>query len=1499
VACLARLDGVPIHDVIERGLATLDHLEHRGAEGADPDTGDGAGILFQLPHDFLQARAADFGVERVAQAGKVAVAMCFLPADADRRAELEARIEQVVIDEGQMPQGWRTVPVDPDHCGTTARRCMPVIRQLLVERGAGCPDQDAFERKLYVIRRVLELESSDVTFPSFSSRTIVYKGMLTAPQLSRFYADLRDPELRSAMAIVHSRFSTNTFPAWDLAHPHHFCAHNGEINTLAGNINWMQAREAIFESPELGDDLKRLTPLVTPGMSDSLAFDRIFELLVLAGRSLPHAAMMMIPRAYEGRSDTPPELEGFYRYHSRLIEPWDGPAAIMFSDGRFLGATLDRNGLRPGRWLVTRDGWVAVSSEAGSFQVPDEDVVYRGRLRPGSMFAVDLERGRVLDENEAEMEVARLHPWGEWDAKRTVTLDEVPERAVPDEAPEPSEEELRRQQLAFGYSQEDLRVILLPMARDAKEPTGSMGNDVALAVLSERSPSLFSYFKQRFAQVTNPAIDPVREQVVMSLRTGLGPEANLLEQGARPAAQLLLERPVLSNEQMAVLRSLEWGGLEAKVLDITWPVADGPDGMEAAVERVCAEASRAIRAGTSLIVLSDRAMGPDRVPIPALLAASALHQHLVRSGDRTLAGLAIETGEAREVHHVAALIGYGASAVNPYVMLDSVAALAMDEQLDHVVEPEEAVERTLDALGTGLLKVLSKMGISTISSYNAAQIFEAVGLDRELVRRHFTGTSSSIGGVGSDQLAREALARHARAYPESHGLAEPEHVTSSLLPAAHAKLLPQGGVYAWRRDGERHMWDPDTIASLQLAARGNGSGAEHYAEFSERVNQENAGHGLIRGLLGTKPLGPPVPLDEVEPVEEIVKRFSTGAMSLGALSPEAHETLAVAMNRIGGRSNSGEGGEDARRYRKERNGDWRRSAIKQVASGRFGVTAHYLANADQLQIKISQGAKPGEGGQLPGAKVGEYIAQLRYSTPGVELISPPPHHDIYSIEDLKQLIYDLRTSNPTATVSVKLASEVGVGTVAAGVVKAGADHVVIAGHDGGTGASPQSSIQSAGVPWEIGLAETQQILLQNDLRARVMLQIDGQMRTGRDVVVAALMGADEYGFSTAPLIVAGCIMMRVCHLNTCPVGVATQDPELRRRFAGKPEHVVNYLMMVAEEVRTLLAEMGARSLEQLIGRVDLLEHQAAVDHWKANGVDLTDLLADAREPGEEPRFNPAAVPEREALDPLGLLDEARGAIRAAKRIVIERDVLNLHRAIGGVLSNEVATRHGVGGLPDGTIQLKLRGSAGQSLGAWLAPGIAIELRGEANDYVGKGLSGGVLAVRPPDAATYVAEDNVIIGNVALYGATAGRAFFRGRAGERFAVRNSGAQAVVEGVGDHGCEYMTGGVVVVIGPTGHNFAAGMTGGVAYVHDPDDTFRQRCNQALVDLEDPGPEDRAELRDLLLEHHRRTGSPVAERILGRGPSALDEFTKVMPREYKRIILERRRLATVGVTA
>jgi glutamate synthase (NADPH) large chain len=1487
VACVARLDGEPSHEVLERALAALDNLEHRGAAGADVTTGDGAGITLQLSHRFLRERAAEFGTaaESLPPEGRVAVAMCFLPSDEERRAKLERRLDKVVMAEGQVLLGWRDVPVEPEAAGHLARRVAPRIRQLLIGAGDEIADQDAFERKLFVIRRVIELESgSDVSFPSFSSRTIVYKGMLAAPQLARFYLDLRDPALTSALALVHSRFSTNTFPSWELAHPYRLIAHNGEFNTLRGNRNWLRAREATMSSPLFGDDLRRCLPLLDEEISDSASFDRVLELLYLSGRPLPEAVMMMIPRAWEHQHDLPEEIRDFYRHHASLMEPWDGPASVAFTDGRVLGAVLDRNGLRPGRWLVTGDGWVALASEAGAFAVDDETVVRRGRLRPGRLFMVDIERGKVFGDREVELELARRRPYRRWTDTHTIEFEELPAVEPPSEERAP----LRKQQLAFGYSQEDLRTLLAPMATTGKEPAGSMGNDVALAVLSDQEPSLFSYFKQQFAQVTNPAIDPVREDIVMSLRAVLGPEGNLLSDELGDAYQVALEQPILRNEELERLRRANNPRLSAAKLDITWAVSDGPGGMDRALERLCNRAAEAIGGGANLLILTDRRIGPGRVPIPSLLATSAVHQHLIRVGTRLQAGLLVESGEPREIHHMACLLGYGAGAVNPYLMLESLSEMSGRAELPEGLSYEEAEANTIAAIGKGLLKVLSKMGISTIASYTGAQIFEAVGLSSDLIDRHFTGTPSRIGGIGLDALAREALARHARAYPERHGLALGEHVEDQLLPAAHEDLLPQGGIYAWRRDGERHMWDPPTIAALQQSVRSNGGGATSYAEFSRLVNRENAARGMLRGLLKLRTPEQGIPIEEVEPAAEIVKRFCTGGMSLGALSPEAHETLAIAMNRLGGMSNSGEGGEDARRNVPDENGDSRRSAIRQVASARFGVNAHYLANASQLQIKISQGSKPGEGGQLPGHKVDRYIASLRFSTPGVELISPPPHHDIYSIEDLKQLIFDLRAANPRAQVSVKLAAEVGVGTVAAGVAKAGADHVVIAGHDGGTGASPLSSIQSAGVPWEIGLAETQQTLLRNDLRSRVTVQTDGQMRTGRDVVIAALLGTDEVGFSTAPLIATGCIMMRVCHLNTCPVGIATQDPELRRRFTGTPEQVVDYLVMVAEETRALMASLGIARFENLIGRVDLLEADSAIEHWKAQGVDLTEILAFPLEADGAPRRRTSDAPPKEDPDPLRLVEGARKAIDSGAPVRIEGEVSNVHRAVGGLLSSELVTAHGPEGLPDGTIDVSLRGSAGQSFGAWLAAGIKLDLRGEANDYVGKGMSGGVIVVRPPEGSSYAAEENVIAGNVALYGATGGMAFFRGVVGERFAVRNSGASAVVEAVGDHCCEYMTGGRVVVLGPAGRNFAAGMTGGIAYVHDPETRFASLCNTELADLDPLEGEDLLELRRLCEAHLEHTGSPVAERVLAEWERAAEQFVKVFPRDYKRVMVE-----------
>jgi glutamate synthase domain-containing protein 2/glutamate synthase domain-containing protein 1/glutamate synthase domain-containing protein 3 len=1457
VAFVARLSGEPSHETVRRAVTALENLEHRGAAGADPNTGDGAGMLLQMPDELMRGLVG----QDLPPPGAYGVAVCFLPQDEARRRELEELLAATVEAEGQRVVCWRDIPVDKDYVGITANWFAPYIKHLVVAASPDLAgDRDAFERKLYVIRRVAEKAAGpDLVIPSFSSRTVVYKGMLTAPQLMGYYPDLQDPRTKTALALVHSRFSTNTFPSWELAHPYRMIAHNGEINTLRGNVNWMRARESQLATDLFGDDLAKVLPVVRPGGSDSATFDNVLELLVLAGRCLPHAVMMMVPEAWEGRDDLPDHLKAFYAFHSCLMEPWDGPAAITFTDGRVIGATLDRNGLRPGRWMETRDGWVVLGSETGVLEEPPENVLRKGRLQPGKLFLVDLEEGRVIADEEVKEAVATRRPYAAWYDEGVVRLEELPERR-----PIAPREPLRTRQLAFGYTQEDLRILLAPMAAKGEEPIGSMGNDLALAVLSDQAPPLFSYFKQLFAQVTNPPVDPIREDVVMSVRTAVGSECNLLDESPEHAHQLVIEQPILRDAELESLRGVDSSVFRSHTVPITWPVADGPEGMARAVRRICDQASEAIAFGANILVLSDRGVGPTRAAIPSLLAVAAVHHHLVREGTRLQAGLVLESGEPREVHHFATLISYGASAINPYLMFESLHEAAPPDKRD------EAERKVVKAIGKGLLKTISKMGISTIQSYNGAQIFEAVGLAADLVEEHFTGTASRIGGVGIDVVARETLQRHALAYPRA------------------ATLLPVGGRYAWRRDGEAHQWSPAVIAKLQHAVRHGGRPT--YDEWARDVNEQTTRRAALRGLLGFRfdPDGG-IPLDEVEPASEIVKRFATGAMSLGSLSREAHETLAIGMNRVHGRSNTGEGGEDPARYERDPNGDWRRSAIKQVASGRFGVNVHYLSNADELQIKMAQGAKPGEGGQLPGHKVDRYIGKIRFTTPGVGLISPPPHHDIYSIEDLKQLIYDLRCANPGARVSVKLVAEVGVGTVAAGVAKANADHILISGHDGGTGASPLSSIQAAGLPWEIGLAETQQTLVMNDLRSRVWVQTDGQMKTGRDVVVAALLGADEVGFSTAPLIALGCIMMRACHLNTCPVGIATQDPELRRRFEGTPEQLVTYLFYVAEEARELMARLGVRRYEDMVGRVDLLEAAPALDHWKARGVDLSLLLAAPDAPPDAPRrrCRSQLSPLPGALD-WTLIEAAREAIDHRRPVAAEFAVRNVNRTVGGLLSHWVTKVHGAPGLPPETIRFTLRGSAGQSFAAWLAPGVELTLIGDANDYTGKGLSGGVVAVRPPDGAAFVAEENVIVGNTVLYGATSGRAFFRGQAGERFAVRNSGASAVVEGIGDHGCEYMTGGRVIVLGRTGLNFAAGMSGGVAYVLDEDGTFGARCNMELVGFDEIDESDAIELHGLVEEHHLRTFSPVAARLLADWERALSCFKKVMPHDYKRALAE-----------
>ncbi len=1441
IAFVAQLGGTRSNEAVRRALIALANLAHRGASGADADSGDGAGIMVQIPDRLFRAEVGDLPPQ-----GSYGVGVFFQPAG----QEFEPLVERIATAEGQQVIAWRDVPVDASVPGATARRTMPRIRQAVIAASPGL-DRDAFERKLYVIRRLAEKEAAGLVVPSLSSRTLVYKGMLTALQLDRFYLDLTDERLESAFAIVHSRFSTNTFPSWELAHPYRLIAHNGEINTLRGNANWMRARESQLCSELFGDDLPKVLPVIREGGSDTATFDNVLELLTLAGRSLPHALMMMVPEAYENRDDLPEELRGFYDFHRCLMEPWDGPAAIAFSDGRIVGATLDRNGLRPGRWYETADGWVVLASEAGVLPEPPANVVRKGRLQPGKLFVVDLEQQRIVSDEEIKMQEATGRPYGEWFEAEAVRLSDLPDAEQVSEPESP----LRTRQLLFGYAQEDMRVILAPLATNAEEPIGSMGNDTPLAALSGATRLLYSYFKQLFAQVTNPPIDPIREASVMSVGASVGSERNLLTESPEHARQLLIDNPILRDAELEQLRQVESDVFKSWTIDTTWPVADGAAGIETTLDRICAEADLALAAGANILILSDRRAGLNRVPMPSLLATGAVNNHLVREGTRLQTGIVVESGEPRSVHSIAVLIGYGAAAVNPYLMLETLADLAESGRLAGDIDAEQAQARAVKGIAKGLLKTMSKMGISTIASYCGAQAFEAVGLAPDLVERCFTGTASRIGGIGLRDVGEGAVQRHARAFP-----------------GTGRELLPVLGLYAWRRDGEAHMWNAETISTLQHSVR-SGS-AEAYERYAAAANEDAARLGNLRGLLRFRfPNGGGISVDEVEPALEIVKRFSTGAMSLGSISREAHETLARAMNRLGGRSNTGEGGEDPERF-----GDERRSRIKQVASGRFGVNAHYLANADEIQIKMAQGAKPGEGGQLPGHKVDGYIASVRLTTPGVGLISPPPHHDIYSIEDLKQLIYDLRCANPQARISVKLVAEVGVGTVAAGVAKAGADQVLISGHEGGTGAAPLSSILHAGIPWEIGLAETQQTLVRNELRSRIWVQTDGQLKTGRDVVVAALLGADEMGFATAPLVAAGCVMMRACHLNTCPVGIATQDPELRRRFTGQPEHVVRFFFFVAEEARRLMAQLGLARFDELVGRVDLLATDAAVGEWRERGIDLSAVLAEPHGDGPRRRVEaPPAMPD----DTLGrrLVELAQPAIEHGRPVTETALIANTDRTVGGLLSNAVTVAHGAAGLPEGAIRLTLRGAAGQSFGAWLAPGIELTLYGEANDYAGKGLSGGVLAVRPPEDAGFVAEENTIVGNTVLYGATRGRAFFRGLAGERFAVRNSGARTVVEGVGDHCCEYMTGGVVVVLGATGRNFGAGMTGGVAYVLDDAGDFEARCNRELVGLE--AVEDDEELRALVSEHLARTGSAVAARLLTDWRPS--RFVTVMPHDYR----------------
>ena len=1472
---IVNIAGKPSHDIVLKGLQILMSLEHRGACGCDAETGDGAGILIQVPHQFFLKETPKFGFEVPAEAGDYGVAMCFLPVERQSRLACEGVLERIARDEGLYVLGWRDTPLDVDAIGRVARASQPYIEQFFVRRPDGLAPE-AFERKLYVVRkraeseiRNSELRESEMFYiPSFSSRTIIYKGLLLANQIGEFYTELLDPNTTSALCLVHQRFSTNTFPTWQLAHPFRYLCHNGEINTVRGNVNWMNARQSVLSSPQF-DDMSKLFPLIQPGVSDSASLDNAVELLTMAGRSLPHVMAMLIPEAWDADTTMPPEKRAFYEYHASLTEPWDGPAAVAFTDGRLIGATLDRNGLRPARYLETKDGHLVMSSEAGVLPFKPEEIARKGRLQPGKMLLVDLEAGRIVPDEEIKAGLASRQPYAEWLKNNQVTLDSLPE---PSRVQGADHETVRMRQRCFGYTDEDVRLLVTPMASNGEEAIGSMGIDTPLACLSDKPQLLFNYFKQLFAQVTNPPIDPIREELVMSLTSYIGTERNMLAETPEHCHTLKMPQPILTNRELEKLRRVSRGDLLASTLSTTFKVHEGEVGLRRALDGLCRRASLQIKAGYSLLILSDRGVDEDYAPIPSLLALTAVHNHLAREGTRTGVALIIESGEPREVMHYSLLIGYGASAVNPYLAIETIEELAASGELKPGVTPEIAVKNYVKAVNKGLLKVFSKMGISTLQSYRGAQVFEAVGLNQALVDQYFTGTASRIEGIGLDVLADEATARHNFAFrPISES--EPE--------------LAIGGNYQFRVHGEHHLLNPQTVSKLQHAVQGGRY--ETFEEYAQLIDEQNNKLCTLRGLMTLKTAPRPIPLEEVEPASEIVKRFATGAMSFGSISAEAHETLAIAMNRIGGRSNTGEGGEDEARFIPLPNGDSRRSSVKQVASGRFGVTANYLVNADELQIKVAQGAKPGEGGQLPGHKVDATIARVRHSVPGVGLISPPPHHDIYSIEDLSQLIFDLKNVNPDARISVKLVAEVGVGTVAAGVSKAHADVVLISGYDGGTGASPLTSIKHAGVPWELGLAETQQVLVMNDLRSRIRVQVDGKLQTGRDVVIAALLGAEEFGFSTAPLVAMGCIMMRKCHLNTCPVGIATQNPELRKKFAGSPEHVVNFFFFIAEQVRSWMAKLGFRTVNEMIGRVDLIEMAPGVEHWKARGLDFESILYNPQVPGRVGRRQLICQDHglSEALDH-HLLREAENAIEHSTPVEFKAEVRNVHRAVGTMLSGRVARRHGSQGLPDDTIKISLTGSAGQSFGAFLTNGVTLLLEGEANDYVGKGLSGGKIVVFPPKASTFAPEENILIGNTTLYGATSGEAFFSGVAGERFAVRNSGATAVVEGVGDHACEYMTNGTVVVLGRTGRNFAAGMSGGIAYVFDPFGDFAEvRCNKAGVDLEPLfETEDIALLESLIRRHVNYTGSPLGKRILANWPQVLPQFTKVFPHEFKRVM-------------
>lgn len=1475
VGFVVDIKGRKSHKILQQGLQVLTNLDHRGACGAETNTGDGAGVLLQMPHQFLVAAAKKSRIE-LPEPEHYGCGIVFLPRNPTLRRRIEERFEQIVQSEGQTVLGWRTVPTNNSSLGDTAKSCEPYMRQVFIGRNPALPDALAFERKLYVIRkrayseiRASTMEGAAVWYvASLSYKTLVYKGMLLTEQLGPYFPDLQDPSMETAIALVHSRFSTNTFPSWDRAHPYRYVAHNGEINTVRGNANWMHAREALFQSEVFGEDMPQILPIINPNGSDSAMFDNTLELLVLAGRSLPHAMMMMIPEPWSNHQNMEDAKRAFYQYHSSLMEPWDGPAAIAFTDGKQIGAVLDRNGLRPSRYYVTKDGLVVMASEAGVLDIAPDNVLLKGRLQPGRMFLVDTEQGRIVEDEEIKKSITTERPYRQWLKDHLVHVNDLPPAP---EVPAPDHDTLLQRQIAFGYTFEDERIILAPMAQNGVEAVGSMGNDTPLAVLSNKPRLLYDYFKQLFAQVTNPPIDSIREEIITSAETRLGSEGNLLNPQPADCRRLELKWPILTNEEFAKVRRMDLPNLRVGVLPSLFRVTRGEKGLVKSMEEIRLMARRMIEEEeVNVLILSDRGVNKEFAPIPALLAVAGLHHYLIREGLRTRVSLVIETGEAREVHHFALLIGYGVSAINPYVAFETIDGMIRDERITNI-DHKSACKNLVKAATKGIIKVMAKMGISAIQSYRGAQVFEAVGLRQDVIDEYFTWTASRVGGIGMDVIAQEVLVRHRAAFPER---------------PTNGHTLPVGGQYQWRADGEYHLFNPESIHRLQKSVR-NGN-FNQFKEYSKLINEQATNLCTLRGLLDFK-FGEAVPLEEVEPIENIMKRFKTGAMSYGSISSEAHETLAIAMNRIGGKSNTGEGGEDPARFKPMPNGDSKNSAIKQVASGRFGVTSEYLVSANEIQIKMAQGAKPGEGGQLPGTKVYPWIAKTRHTTAGVGLISPPPHHDIYSIEDLAELIHDLKNANRHARISVKLVAEVGVGTVAAGVAKAHADVVLVSGHDGGTGASPQTSLAHAGLPWELGLAETHQTLVMNNLRSRIAVETDGQLKTGRDVIVAALLGAEEFGFATAPLVATGCIMMRVCHLNTCPAGIATQDPRLREKFAGKPEHVVNFMRFIAMEMRELMAQLGFRSVDEMIGRVDRLEPRKAVNHWKARGLDFSNLLYQPDSGVDSPRFKQMEQDHglEKSLDLTRLLEICKPAIECGEKVVAELPIRNVNRVVGTITGSEITRKHGSAGLPEDKIQIRFKGSAGQSFGAFLPRGMTFFLEGDANDYLGKGLSGGKLILFPPAGSTFVSYENIIIGNVALYGATSGEAYIGGMAGERFCVRNSGVHAVVEAVGDHGCEYMTGGRVIVLGPAGRNFGAGMSGGVAYVLDEHGDFHTKVNKEMVEvgpLEEP--EEIAAVGAMIERHYGYTKSARARQVLDNWNDMVKKFVRVLPRDYKRML-------------